>query len=336
VKPRHDLLEIDCVSTTILPSTEYVCPQISWAARATSTLQDDRYFWPVQAYTPRSQVRKGSNTSSRVFEVDGIVGVEEKVKALGDYCAKHNFMKTSYAEYLDLEVDQNAVRTIVIGSGKEVRTTGTVVVRFRFSSEPEVYSLTFHLIPSCIHNVVLGKPFLKATQTFSSAANFLRRVLKRFVVDFQSFDCMYLGDSAPSFIGRLNGQAQHALADSGSKVLIMDEKYAQSLGLPIIDDRQHRIKLRFADNSTAMTTGMTLGVRWQFGPDGGAKEHLLDFHILKNAPAAVILIDDFLFGETRAFAEYHCYLVDEDDEDEDAQFFAIDIDLNYYHEAEHH
>jgi hypothetical protein len=43
---------------------------------------------------------------------------------------------------------------------------------------------------------------------------------------------------------------------------------------------------------------------------GVSGEHDLDIHILKNAPAAVILSDDFLFG-TNAFSKYDCYLLDE-------------------------
>jgi hypothetical protein len=66
----------------------------------------------------------------------------------------------------------------------------------------------------------------------------------------------------------------------------------------------------------------------EFGVGAVGEEYTLDFHILKNAPAAVILSDEFLFG-TNACAEYDCYLIDEDDEDEDAQFFVIDLDRSY-------
>lgn len=70
---------------------------------------------------------------------------------------------------------------------------------------------------------------------------------------------------------------------------------------------------------------MTLDVEWEFGNDGNSKKYKMDFHILKNAPAAVILSDDFPF-ETKAYYEYDCFLVDEDDED---IFFAIDFEPNY-------
>ncbi|KAJ4366346.1 hypothetical protein N0V83_007982 [Neocucurbitaria cava] len=75
---------------------------------------------------------------------------------------------------------------------------------------------------------------------------------------------------------------------------------------------------------------MTFGVRWEFGPGDAGTEHNLDFHILKGAPADVILSDEFIFG-TNEFIEYDCYLVDEDEDDEetDAYFFAIQIDKSH-------
>ncbi|KAH7089949.1 hypothetical protein FB567DRAFT_619301 [Paraphoma chrysanthemicola] len=80
---------------------------------------------------------------------------------------------------------------------------------------------------------------------------------------------------------------------------------------------------RFADGSTASTTGMTYGVKWEYGLGGKCKEHTLDLHILPNAPADVILSDDFLY-DTEAFAEYDCYLVDYDDDDADEEGYLID------------
>jgi hypothetical protein len=80
----------------------------------------------------------------------------------------------------------------------------------------------------------------------------------------------------------------------------------------------------------AYTSGLTKSVRWQFGFSGNKHEHFLDFHVLKNAPAEVILSDSFLF-ETEAFSQYECYMLDEEDEDfgVDAYFFTISYDPSY-------
>jgi hypothetical protein len=270
---------------------------------------------------------------TQVFEIPSIIAGSTMGRALGDTCAKHNFMKESYAISLGLQINRQVTLAVAIGSGKKVVTSGTVQASFRFGSESEVYSLTFHLLPACIHNVILGKGFLKATRTYSSVTNFARRVVRRIIDGVQHRSFLYLGGSAPSFYGRLNDHAEEALADTGAKVLIMDEDYARSLQLPIEDDEDHIVHLQFADGSTAKTSGMTYGVRWEFGLQCNATEHSLDFHILKNAPAKIILSDEFLF-ETNAFSEYECHLVEEhQEEDPEEYFLVIDIDRRRWPEG---
>ncbi|KAH6220288.1 hypothetical protein HBI42_104440 [Parastagonospora nodorum] len=277
--------------------------------------------------------------STKVFEIPAIIASEHRTNALGDFCARKNFMKTALAKRLGLHIDKESICTVTVGSGKQIKTSGSAETTFRFRDESRVYKLKFDLLPDCVHDVILGKSFLKATQTFSLVANYARRVVKRAVMGLKSLNCLYLGDSAPAFKGLLNGEEQQALADSGSKILIMDEGYAKSLGLPINRRPETQIKLRFADNSVAYTSGITHGVRWRFGHELN-EEYSLDFHVLQNAPAAVILSDEFLFG-TNAFSEYDCYLMDDDDMGEDEYLFAIDVDLRHernetYQDLERH
>lgn len=240
-------------------------------------------------------------------------------------------MKENLATEKGLEIDRSEVRQVRLSRKHDVTTTGTVTVDFRFDGEAEQYRLKFHLLPTCIHDVILGKSFLKLTKTFSELSNFTRRVKQRILRGLSHFHLLYLGESAPKFTGLLNGRPREALADWGSNALIMDEKFARKQGLPISDGPEYRNTVYLADNTTAQTTGMVLGVRWEFGLGGSGKEHDLDFHIMKNAPADVILSDDFL-NETSAFIEYDCYLVDEDDEDDESEayFFGIRIDQKNY------
>lgn len=68
-------------------------------------------------------------------------------------------------------------------------------------------------------------------------------------------------------------------------------------------------------------------MKWEFGPGGTSREYEVDFHILKNAPADVDN-DSFLF-DTKALSVYDCFFTDDNDEDEDTYFFAIDCDKRH-------
>jgi hypothetical protein len=265
----------------------------------------------------------------RIFEIPGLLATHS-IKALGDYGAKKNFIKEELAIRLGLPITRDLVCKVTVGSGQPVTTTGAVTAPFRFKGEHNIHDLTFYLLPECIHDVILGKPFLKLTETFSKLTNFYRRVKERVVKGISQFHLLYLGASSPMFEGSVNGQPQAALADSGSKVLVMDEAYARSIGVSIQTGLEYQTILTFADNSTADTCGMAYGVEWRFGRDGEfTSPYQLNFHILKNAPANVILCDTFLY-DNRAFSIYNHYLTDNgndyEDEDNEPHCFAIDID----------
>ncbi|KAH7130764.1 hypothetical protein B0J11DRAFT_524050 [Dendryphion nanum] len=253
--------------------------------------------------------------SRKVFEIPGYLQKRTLTHALGDYCAKENFMHEQYAVTLGLPINRVERSSVRIGNGKEIKTNGTVQTSFRFRNESSQHMLKFHILPDCVQNVILGKSFLKMTQTFSSMANFTRRVKERIIDGLPArHDFLYLGDSAPKFTGLINGSPQEALADSGANMLLMDEDYARHNNIYVVDDNEHRTRLRFADGSTADTSGIAYSVQWQFGPgDPGDQSYSLDFHILKNAPSPVILNDAFLFNNN-AYSKYGQYLIDDEDD----------------------
>lgn len=274
-----------------------------------------------------------SNQITETYVIPCVLEHWNDADAIGDYCAKKNFMTKRYADYLGVAVDQTHEESVLTGSGKMMKTIGSTTARLRFKNGPEAYVLTFHILKDCVHDLILGKAFLKATKTFSLEANRALRVVKRLVNKLTRHHALFLGDSAPTFSGTVNGRPQKALADSGCKVLLMDEDYAKKLELPILRGRGHHVKLVFADNSTAMSSGTVRGVKWSFGNNEQEQEHSLDFHVLRNAPAPIILSDKLLF-DTDAYSRYECYLEDEDSEDDQAYFLAIDIDTDYRHEGQ--
>jgi predicted aspartyl protease len=265
----------------------------------------------------------------RIFEIPGLLA-KHSTKALGDYGAKENFINEEYALRLGLPINRDIACKVTVGSGNTVMATGAVAAPFRFEGEHDVHNLKFHLLPNCIHDVILGKSFLKFTETFSKLSSFYRRVKERVTKGVSQFHLLYVGASSPMFEGSVNGQPQTALADSGAKVLVMDEAYARGTGVSIQTGHEHRTRLTFADNSAADTSGMAYGIEWRFGRDSEfTSPYQLNFHIPKNAPANVILCDTFLY-DNGAFSQYHNYLVDSDDDyedgDDESHCFAIDTD----------
>lgn len=292
----------------------------SWNQAENDALEMPKSFAAVNKASPPGQI-------TRVFEIPSRINGSRCVNALGDYCAKLNFMNKDFAQTEGLRIDRTAKTTVTIGSGKSISTLGTTKASFQFQHEKQPYLLKFHVLPTCLHDVVLSKTFLRTTRTFANLSNKVRRVKERELKGIYQRHVLYLGSSAPTFTGRLKGIPQLALADSGAKIPVIDEEHAQKLNLKISRDDGDTHQLVFADGSTAHSSGMAYNVPWSFGPDGG-QQHMLDFHVLPNAPAEVILSDTFLF-DNEAFSRYECYLVDEEDDDPDAFFFAIDIDQDY-------
>jgi hypothetical protein len=260
-----------------------------------------------------------ATTDKRMY-IPGFLGDSSQapIKALPDKGAKYNFMKESEAKRLRISIDRDITCSIAVTKVKTIRTVGVVVAPFKFRGKTESHQLVFHLLQDCIHGIILGKAFLKATKTFSDVALRARRVVTNFITKHTSLQLNFLGDSAPMFTGLLNGRIRQGLGDTGAQAPFMDEALARSEGWHIDNDPDSIRTVQFADGSTVDTVGMAYGVKWKFGLGEHNTEHVLDFHILKDAPAGVILSDEFLH-DTEAFSAYDRYLIDVDDEDEDTQ-----------------
>lgn len=283
----------------------------------------------------------GQSTNSKgacipTYEIPSVLkGRDGKhsLNALGDTCAIHNFMSPKCAVSLGLNVKPTTSELVAIGSGARVKTTGVVATWYRFRDEPEKsYPLLFHILPNSVQDIILGRTFLKVTETFTCTINRLRRVKKTVLKTLKQHRLLYLGDRAPKFLGLLNGTFVDALADTGSNVLVMDEDFARERGLFVVRGREHRTRLMFADGTTKMTSGVTRKMSWQFGASPDSPKHLLEFHVLKNSPTPVILNDSLLF-DTNAYEAYDRYLVDEEydseSDEEEAYLFHIGYDFSY-------
>jgi hypothetical protein len=138
--------------------------------------------------------------SKTIFEIPGVVAQEHAVDALGDTGAKYNFMREEYAVQTGLSIQRDETRSVAITKNHNVTTTGTAEACFSFTGEEEQYSVIFHLLPDCLHDVILGNVFLKATKTLTSFAS---RIKKRVVENLSQYNLLFLGESAPRFTGYL-------------------------------------------------------------------------------------------------------------------------------------
>lgn len=268
---------------------------------------------------PYYTARTSEDTVEREYRIPGFLDSEHPVDAMGDTGANRNTMHESFVRKRGYNIDREATSIVRVVQGR-VKTIGVVRVLFRFQGETTSYLLTFHVLPKCPQDVILGSTFLRLTKTLSSAVNFARRVFDRIVPrTSRHYKMLYLGGCGPTFTGTIGGRPQEALADTGSKILIMNEEFARSRGFPIVDAEEFRIKLRFADGSTAHTSGIAQGVTWKFGPANEGKSFLLDFYILKDAPADIILDENLLLRQTRAFIEYSDFLLDDHNEKDDKE-----------------
>ncbi|OAG19159.1 hypothetical protein CC77DRAFT_188886 [Alternaria alternata] len=314
--PHHSY---DHVPRTQLPTHQSIEMQLTRASPPPNQQSEKAYANQSTPGEPKLYKTAYGDTAEREFFIPGFLDLEHPVDAMGDTGANRNTMDVSFVRKRGYNIDCKAASIVRVGQGR-VKTVGVVHVPFRFRGETTSYLLTFHVLPKCPQDVILGSTFLRLTKTFSNAAKFARRVFDRFVLrTSRHYNMLYLGGGGPTFTGTIGGRPHEALADTGSKVLIMDEDFARSRGLPIVDAEEHRIKLRFADGSTARTSGMTQGVTWQFGLAHEGKSFLLDFYILKDAPSNVILSENFLLRESQAFTEYSDYLLDDYEQEEDEE-----------------
>jgi hypothetical protein len=237
-------------------------------------------------------------------------------------------MKESIARSGGFEINRKKRQKIRIGSGKMVQTIGTAYADFRFEGETAVYQLEFGIIPNCIHDIILGQPFLNSSATLSSIRNFNRRITQRTIAApaISGHRLLYLGGSSgPQFEGMIMNQPCKGLADTGAKVAVMTASEARHRGLFVSTKSSDRSSLVFADNSRMNTVGTVYNVPWQFGrgPDR-SREYALDFHILKTAPHDIILPEHLLY-DTRAFSTYSEFLIKHEPKSRsEGQCFAID------------
>ncbi|OIW26520.1 hypothetical protein CONLIGDRAFT_478787 [Coniochaeta ligniaria NRRL 30616] len=250
-----------------------------------------------------------SNFSSggKQYFVPGYLG-RTPIEAFPDSGADVCLISPSMASGLGLEVLPGIGRTIQLANKKPVKSPGSVYVPWTFSGERTPHVLECWVLPGCVHSLVLGNNFLRATQTLTKFAS---RIKSKVIGLPKRLRLRLLGEEKQRLWGYLNGNLTAALPDTGSDVMLISRDYAEKMGLAIDGGCENWLEVEYADGSTAWTSGVARHVLWTVG----GKTVRCDFHVLDDLCVDVVLSNDYLF-KARVFSEHSDCFFDTDSEEE--------------------
>jgi hypothetical protein len=220
-------------------------------------------------------------------------GIKGKVKgndiwAFGDTGAAQNIISTRQAEIFGLQIHKSPTY-LRMGNSKTVFSPGIVNFPWAFDDSPDkITDITARVLENFKYGVLLGNPFLKATQT-------LTKHIRRFVKGvFQIHPVMsfnLLGETSHRLDGLLDGNVRmQGLPDTGSSHNMINEAWSKAHGLPILSEPQHCGRVYFPDGSSTVTTGQ---VHTTITLQGGDAIPIV-FEILPDCCVPIVLGADFV------------------------------------------
>ncbi|VUC31209.1 unnamed protein product [Clonostachys rosea] len=211
-----------------------------------------------------------------------------RVEALPDSGADVCFISPNLASSLGLYPATGTKKMINLATDRLVQSPGMVEVAWKFANSRKETILTCWIIPGCVHDLVLGSPFLRATETLTRLVDFPRRLRLRL-----------LGEEKQRLWGFLNGRPTAALPDTGSDIMLISSEYARRHSLVVDRDFENWLEVEFADGTTDWTNGVVRNVEWNVG----GKTVQCDFHVLDGLSVDVVLNNDYLF-DSNMFWDY--------------------------------
>ncbi len=244
-----------------------------------------------------------TSTTSKQYFVKGVVS-GHSIEALPDSGANMSLISNTLASKLGLDPKPGTEKTIYLANKKAVRSPGMVTVPWKFDGESGMYPLDCWILPKSIHTIVLGKPFLNATQTLKALAS---RIKCKIVNGPRRLRLHLLGGESENekVWGYLNDRFTTAFPDTGSDVMLISRKYAEELELDMDTRVEDRVEVEFPDGSTAWTSGIIRDALWRIG----SKTTNCDFYVLDELCVDVVLSNEYLFNEN-VFSECDIYFFD--------------------------
>lgn len=239
------------------------------------------------------------------------------VLAFPDTGAAANFISLKYVRSRGLSINLEDRRRVKTAAGSLVSILGTVRLPFSFEGEQKSHWLEFNVLRNAVHDVVLGSPFLKLTETMTRHVHRIKQKLR----EACSPRMCFLG-SQQYVRGWVNGTHVDAMPDTGAHVSVMSASFAQEHGFVVNTAETHRKELEFADGSMATTMGVVEAVEWKFGTSRDS--HWLDVYVLEGLPTGLILDNTFLLDTDAFLMHEDDFWVDDDDNSLD-DYWSISI-----------
>ncbi|KAL3452036.1 hypothetical protein BJX65DRAFT_303750 [Aspergillus insuetus] len=170
-----------------------------------------------------------------------------------------------------------------------------IKVPWSFAGESDTYILNCWILLHCVHDIILGRGFLNATQTLTT---FKSRIKSEVVRRPRSLRLQLVGGQGQQMQGYFNDQLTTAFPDTGSDIMLVSRAYAKKLGAKIDYDPAGFIQIELADGTTAWTSGVVRDVSWRLG----MMEVYCNFYVLDDLCVDVVLSNDYLF-EFNVFTE---------------------------------
>jgi hypothetical protein len=231
----------------------------------------------------------------------------------------HYFVKTHLAAH---NIDSTSSSSIKLPNGNIIRTIGNIKLPFQCEGESVAYVRTFAVLASCVHDVVLGKPFLRATETLTK---FRHRLKEKWVRYLEARGLHVMGHTNEEFLGQMDGYLTSACPDTGSDIMAMSSQFAKQRGYCLDESSAAKIQVQFADGSIVWTKGRVDNVHWQFGYGKGTNSYKLSFYVLEELPCSVMLGKEFLFDNDifRKFEKYFIRFDDDENSDDGDGLYLI-------------
>ncbi|KAH7318378.1 hypothetical protein B0I35DRAFT_241425 [Stachybotrys elegans] len=271
----------------------------------------------------QAPVLRGLTTYEVPGRLDGV-----QINALPDWGSSVDAISADLARKLGWKMEGGDVRRIRLPGGQVTESIGSATAGFQFQGEDQVHRRTFQVLRKSLYEVVLGRNFLRQTQTLT---NFCHRIVEKMRPCIQKGTKLFLMDDSPSDLLRcvVNGSAGSVLPDTGSDLMLVSGSFARRNRFKVHRGPRYRRQLQLINGSTIWTDGMVLSAELQFdappidgldrdqyldcaagiwsykhpGKQANKAIFLCDLHVIENLPCDIILSNEFIFRQ-RVFSRF--------------------------------